>query len=134
MEGERNTTTQYRQSGESQELPPADQVEVKERGLLDTLLGRKKAPAEDQENQEEALVSAMENVNVSEPETKHEGGGEKKESLLAKLHRTGSGSSSVNPDNICSRFSRIFHISHYVTLILMTLIARVYSRATRKRR
>jgi hypothetical protein len=100
MEAERNTTTQYHQSGESQELPPADQVEVKERGLLDTLLGKKKAPAEDQEKQEEALVSGMENVNVSEPETKHEvkeeheGGGGKKESLLAKLHRTGSGSSS----------------------------------------
>jgi hypothetical protein len=99
MEDDRNT--QYQQSGEGQEeMPPADQVEVKERGLLDTLLGRKKAPAEDQENkQEEALVSGMEDVKVSEPEKHHEvqedhEGGEKKESLLAKLHRTGSSSVS----------------------------------------
>jgi hypothetical protein len=105
MEDDRNT--QYQQSGEGQEeMPPADQVEVKERGLLDTLLGRKKAPAEDQENkQEEALVSGMEDVKVSEPEKHHEvqedhEGGEKKESLLAKLHRTGSSSSSDEEEEV----------------------------------
>jgi hypothetical protein len=103
MEDERNT--QYHQSGEGQEMPLADQVEVKERGLLDTLLGRKKTPAEDQEKQqEEALVSGMDNVKVSEPEKHHEvekeehEGGEKKESFLAKLHRTGSSSSSSSDE------------------------------------
>ena len=90
MEDERNT--QHHQVGEA-----ADQVEVKDRGLLDTLLGRKKP----EEHQEEELVTGMEKVTVAEPE-KHEHkkeeheAGEKKESLLAKLHRTSSSSSSVS--------------------------------------
>nr|AWJ68130.1 late embryogenesis abundant [Cleistogenes songorica] len=99
MEDERNT--QYHQGGESQEKA-ADQVEVKERGLLDTLLGRKK-PEDQEKQQEEALVTGMENVKVSEPEKhelkeEHHEGGEKKESLLAKLHRTSSSSSSSSDE------------------------------------
>ena len=98
MEDERNT--QQHQGGEAQENAAADQVEVKDRGLLDSLLGRKKH--EDQEKkQEEELATGMEKVTVSEPE-KHEHkeeeheAGEKKGSLLAKLHRTSSSSSSVS--------------------------------------
>ena len=99
MEDERNT--QQHQGGEAQENAAGDQGEVKDRGLLDSLLGRKKH--EDQEKKhEEELATGMEKVTVSEPE-KHEHkkeeeheAGEKKESLLAKLHRTSSSSSSVS--------------------------------------
>jgi len=97
MEDERNT--QHHQVGEAQEKA-ADQVEVKDRGLLDTLLGRKKP----EEHQEEELVTGMEKVTVAEPqkhgehkEEEHETG-EKKESLLAKLHRTSSSSSSSSDE------------------------------------
>ncbi|XP_062219863.1 dehydrin COR410-like [Phragmites australis] len=98
MEDERNT--QYHQGGEAQEKA-ADQVEVKDRGLFDTLLGRKKP--EDQEKKQEELVTGMEKVTVAEPEKpevkkeEHEAG-EKKESLLAKLHRTSSSSSSSSDE------------------------------------
>lgn len=95
MEDERNN--QYHQSGDAQEKA-ADQVEVKDRGIFDSLLGRKKP---EEQKPEEELATGMEKVTVSEPE-KHEhkkeehGNGEKKESLLAKLHRSSSSSSSVS--------------------------------------
>jgi hypothetical protein len=89
MEDERNT--QSYQSGE------ADQVEVKERGLIDSLLGRKKQ--EEDKKQEEVLVTGMEKVSVEEPEVKEEHeAGEKKESLMSKLHRSGSSSSSSSDE------------------------------------
>jgi hypothetical protein len=119
MEDERNT--QYHQSDEGQEMRPADHAEVKERGLLDTLLGRKKAPAEDQEKkQEEALVSGMDNVKVSEPEKHHDvekgehEGGEKKEGLLAKLHRTGSSSSSVSSETCTILVDTVYYLGGFV--------------------
>ena len=96
MEDERNT--QHHQVGEAQEKA-ADQVEVKDRGLLDTLLGRKKPEDQEKKQQEEELATGMAKVTVAEPE-KHEHkkeeheAGEKKESLLAKLHRTSSSSVS----------------------------------------
>jgi hypothetical protein len=97
MEDERNTQLHH-QGGEAGQETAADQVEVKDRGILDTLLGRKK-PEDQEKKQEEELVTGMEKVTVAEPE-KHEHkeeheAGEKKESLLAKLHRTSSSSSSV---------------------------------------
>lgn len=106
MEDERNTQ-QHLQGGEAvQENAAADQVEVKDRGLLDSLLGRKKH--EDQEkkqDEEEELATGMETkVTVSEPEKhehkeeEHEAAGEKKESLLAKLHRSSSSSSSSSEE------------------------------------
>nr|AHE74132.1 dehydrin [Stipa purpurea] len=90
MEDERNT--QSYQSGE------ADQVEVKERGLFDSLLGEKKQ--EEDKKQEEVLVTGMEKVSVEEPEVKEEEheGGEKKESLLSKLQRSDSSSSSSSDE------------------------------------
>ena len=94
MEDERNT--QHHQVGEA-----ADQVEVKDRSILDTLLGRKKPEDQEKKQQEEELATGMAKVTVAEPE-KHEHkkedheAGEKKESLLAKLHRTSSSSSSVS--------------------------------------
>ncbi|RCV07708.1 hypothetical protein SETIT_1G267200v2 [Setaria italica] len=100
MEDERNTQLHH-QGGEAQEKA-ADQVEVKDRGILDTLLGRKK-PEDQEKKQEEELVTGMEKVTVAEPE-KHEHkkeeheAGEKKESLLAKLHRTSSSSSSSSDE------------------------------------
>ncbi|KAK3158692.1 hypothetical protein QOZ80_2AG0140360 [Eleusine coracana subsp. coracana] len=102
MEDERNT--QYNQGADE---TPADQVEVKERGFLNNLLGRKKAPEDQEEKkQEEALVSGIDNVKVSEPEKHHDEvkkeehheDGEKKESLFAKLHRTSSSSSSSSDE------------------------------------
>ncbi|KAK3154866.1 hypothetical protein QOZ80_2BG0196030 [Eleusine coracana subsp. coracana] len=103
MEDERNT--QYSQGADE---TPAEQVEVKERGFLNTLLGRKKAPEDqgEEKKQEAALVSGMDNVKVSEPEKHHDEGnkeehhegGEKKESLFAKLHRTSSSSSSSSDE------------------------------------
>ncbi|KAF8768662.1 hypothetical protein HU200_007215 [Digitaria exilis] len=100
MEDERNTQYHH-QSAEAQEKLPADQVEVKDRGLLDTLLGRKKP---EEKKPEDELATGMEKVTVSEPEKHDEhkkeehGNGEKKESLLAKLHRTSSSSSSSSDE------------------------------------
>jgi len=102
MEDERNT--QQHQGGEAQQ-DAADQVDVKDRGLLDSLLGRKKHD-DDQEKkkQTDELATGMEKVTVSEPEKhghkeeEHEVVGEKKEGLLAKLHRTSSSSSSSSDE------------------------------------
>ncbi|KAG8059936.1 hypothetical protein GUJ93_ZPchr0002g25039 [Zizania palustris] len=92
MEDERST--QSHQGGEA-----ADQVEVKDRGFLDNLLGRKKEePAE--KKHEEELVTGMEKVSVEEPAVKeeHHAEGEKKESFLSKLHRFSSSSSSSSDE------------------------------------
>lgn len=98
MEDERNT--QQHQGGEQAQ---DQENEVKDRGLLDSLLGRNKHDDQEKKNQqaEEELATGMEKVTVSEPEKhghkeeEHEVVGEKKEGLLAKLHRTSSSSSSV---------------------------------------
>lgn len=76
---------------------PVDQscsegTETTDRGLFD-FLGSKK---EEDQKQEEVIVSEFEQkVHVSEPEPKYEQvEEEKKPSLLEKLHRSGSSSSS----------------------------------------
>ncbi|CAO2048031.1 unnamed protein product [Urochloa humidicola] len=101
MEDERNT--QYHHGSEA----AADQVEVKDRSILDTILGRKKQPeaADDQANkQEEDLAAGMDKVTVADhpappPAAQNkEEAGDKKESLLAKLHRSGSSSSSSSDE------------------------------------
>ncbi|KAL5208328.1 hypothetical protein ABZP36_032763 [Zizania latifolia] len=92
MEDEKST--QSHQGGQA-----AEQVEVKDRGLLDSLFGRKKQePAEKKE--EEELVTGMEKVSVEEPAVKeeHHAEGEKKESFLSKLHRSSSSSSSSSDE------------------------------------
>ena len=89
MEDERNT--QSHQGGEA-----ADQVEVEDRGLFDSLLGKKK---EEEKKQDEVLVTGMEKVSLAEPEVKEDhDAGEKKESLLSKLHRSSSSSSSSSDE------------------------------------
>ena len=94
MEDERNT--QFHQGGEAVEKAD-DQVEVKDRGLFDSLLGKKK---EEEKKQEEALTTGMEKVSVAEPEVKKEEheAGQRKESLLSKLHRSSSSSSSSSDE------------------------------------
>nr|ABS44866.1 SK3-type dehydrin [Oryza sativa Japonica Group] len=88
MEDERNTESH--QGGEA-----AEQVEVKDRGLFDNLLGRKKDDQPEEKKHEEELVTGMEKVSVEEPKKEeHHAEGEKKESLLSKLHRSSSSSSS----------------------------------------
>jgi hypothetical protein len=90
MEDERNTESH--QGGEA-----AEQVEVKDRGLFDNLLGRKKDDQPEEKKHEEELVTGMEKVSVEEPKKEeHHAEGEKKESLLSKLHRSSSSSSSVS--------------------------------------
>uniref|UniRef100_A0A0D9VJA3 Dehydrin n=1 Tax=Leersia perrieri TaxID=77586 RepID=A0A0D9VJA3_9ORYZ len=93
MEDERNT--QVHQGGEA-----AEQVEVKDRGLFDSLLGKKKEDQPEEKKHEEELVTGMEKVSVEEPkkEEHHQAEGEKKESLLSKLHRSSSSSSSSSSD------------------------------------
>uniref|UniRef100_A0A0E0K3E6 Dehydrin n=1 Tax=Oryza punctata TaxID=4537 RepID=A0A0E0K3E6_ORYPU len=92
MEDERNT--QSHQGGEA-----AEQVEVKDRGLFDSLLGRKKDDQPEEKKHEEELVTGMEKVSVEEPKKEeHHAEGEKKESLLSKLHRSSSSSSSSSDD------------------------------------
>jgi hypothetical protein len=95
MEDERNT--QQHQGGEQAQ---DQENEVKDRGLLDSLLGRNKHDDQEKKNQqaEEELATGMEKVTVAEPDHKEEGheAAEKKDSLLAKLHRTSSSSSSVS--------------------------------------
>ncbi|CAN6246632.1 unnamed protein product [Urochloa humidicola] len=100
MEDERNT--QYHHGSEL----ATDQVEVKDRGILDTILGRKKQPeAADQANkQEEELATGMDKVTVADhpappaAAAENKEAGDKKESLLAKLHRSGSSSSSSSDE------------------------------------
>lgn len=72
------------------------EVEAKDRGLFDFL----KKKDEDERPQEEVIVTEFEKVQVSEPEPKIEEPPkeeeEKKHSLLEKLHRSDSSSSSVS--------------------------------------
>uniref|UniRef100_A0A0D9YW84 Dehydrin n=1 Tax=Oryza glumipatula TaxID=40148 RepID=A0A0D9YW84_9ORYZ len=92
MEDERNTESH--QGGEA-----AEQVEVKDRGLFDNLLGRKKDDQPEEKKHEEELVTGMEKVSVEEPKKEeHHAEGEKKESLLSKLHRSSSSSSSSSDE------------------------------------
>ncbi|KAF0934351.1 hypothetical protein E2562_024837 [Oryza meyeriana var. granulata] len=92
MEDERNT--QSHQGGEATE-----QVEVKDRGLFDSLLGKKKEDQPEKKKQEEELVTGMQKVSVEEPKKEeHHAEGEKKESLLSKLHRSSSSSSSSSDE------------------------------------
>lgn len=76
-------------------------VEVKDRGLFDFM--GKKEKEEEKKVKEEVLVTEFEQkAQVCEPEHKEEEKEEKKhESILEKLHRTGSSSSSVS---FCSSF------------------------------
>ena len=75
------------------ETSESSEVEVKNRGVFD-FLGKKK---EEEKPQEEVIVTEFDKVKVSEePETKKEEEGEKKHSLLEKLHRSDSSSSSVS--------------------------------------
>ncbi|XP_040376710.1 dehydrin DHN1 [Oryza brachyantha] len=92
MEDERNT--QSHQGGEA-----AEQVELKDRGLFDSLLGKKKEDQPEEKKHEEELVTGMEKVSVEEPKKEeHHAEGEKKESLLSKLHRSSSSSSSSSDE------------------------------------
>ena len=92
MEDERNTESH--QGGEA-----AEQVEVKDRGLFDNLLGRKKDDQPEEKKHEEELVTGMEKVSVEEPKKEeHHAEDEKKESLLSKLHRSSSSSSSSSDE------------------------------------
>lgn len=63
-----------------------EQVEVSDRGLFD-FMGKKK---EEEKAQEEVLVTGVERLKVEETEKEEE----KKESILDKLHRSNSSSSS----------------------------------------
>lgn len=64
-----------------------EQVEVSDRGLFD-FTGKKKE--EEEKAQEEVLVTGVERLKVEETEKEEE----KKESILDKLHRSNSSSSS----------------------------------------
>lgn len=72
------------------ETSESSEVEVQDRGVFD-FLGKKKEEEKPQP-QEEAIVTEFEKVTVSEPE------GEKKHSLLEKLHRSDSSSSSSSEE------------------------------------
>lgn len=67
-------------------------TEVKDRGMFD-FLGKKK---EEEKHKEEVVATEFEKVKISEEAEKKEEGSEKKHSLLEKLHRSGSSSSSVS--------------------------------------
>lgn len=76
------------------ETSESSEVEVKDRGVFD-FLGKKKEEKEDQEKkphqEDQAIVTEFEKVKVSEPEEE-----KKHSSLLDKLHRSDSTSSSVS--------------------------------------
>lgn len=75
-------------------------VEAKDRGLFDFM--GKKEKEEEKKVKEEVLVTEFEQkAQVCEPEHKEEKEEKKHESILEKLHRTGSSSSSVS---FCSSF------------------------------
>lgn len=80
----------YHHAPKSDNETKTDTVEQSDRGLFD-FMGKKD---EEKKCEETAISSEFEKkAHVSEPEPKSE---EKKESLLAKLHRSDSSSSSVS--------------------------------------
>jgi hypothetical protein len=87
------SNTQSYQTGEAVEK--ADQVEVKDRGFFNKLVGKKEQEVE-AKRQEEELATGIEKISVEEPEVKKEEheGGEKHETLFSKLQKSGSSSSS----------------------------------------
>lgn len=75
------------------ETPQSSDVEVQDRGVFD-FLGKKK---EQEKPQEEVIATEFDQkVTVSEEAEKKQDEGEKKHTLLEKLHRSDSSSSSVS--------------------------------------
>lgn len=75
------------------ETSESSEVEIKDRGVFD-FLGKKKE--EKEKPGQDSIVTEFEKVKVSEEPEKKEEEGEKKQSLLEKLHRSDSRSSSVS--------------------------------------
>lgn len=72
------------------------EAEIQDRGMFDFLGKKKEEENEARVQDEEVIASEMEKVHVSDPEPKMEEEEKQHESLLEKLHRSGSSSSSVS--------------------------------------